>query len=218
MTFWQEIITLTPPIHRGVWNMPHKFHLYLIQIPNVLKWFPLNFQNYPPPEDPGVRGRLNECLETILNKAQEPPKSKKVQHSNAKNSVLFEAISLIIHNDRSVTLRDVFYGGYILGIQVQENMGPLRVMLWFSCYGRFCNMGLRFAKFFVFTITVFHWKIVNRGLKKQSYNFSPTFFQYFLVGSFDGLYSLINAIQIQSQVSQIIGLLQAPGCTCMSWE
>lgn len=36
-------------------------------------------QHYPPPEDPGVRGRLNECLDTILNKAQEPPKSKKVQ-------------------------------------------------------------------------------------------------------------------------------------------
>ena len=53
-------------------------------------------------DDPGVRGRLNECLETILNKAQEPPKSKKVQHSNAKNAVLMEAISLIIHSDRSV--------------------------------------------------------------------------------------------------------------------
>lgn len=52
------------------------------------------------PEDPAVRGRLTECLETILNKAQEPPKSKKVQHSNAKNAVLFEAISLIIHHDR----------------------------------------------------------------------------------------------------------------------
>ena len=51
-------------------------------------------------EDAGVRGRLTECLETILNKAQEPPKSKKVQHSNAKNAVLFEAISLIIHADR----------------------------------------------------------------------------------------------------------------------
>ncbi|KAK7604909.1 hypothetical protein V9T40_006095 [Parthenolecanium corni] len=61
-------------------------------------------QNYPPPEDPGVRGRLNECLETILNKAQEPPKSKKVQHSNAKNAVLFEAISLIIHNDSEPNL------------------------------------------------------------------------------------------------------------------
>ncbi|XP_054706198.1 AP-2 complex subunit alpha-2-like [Uloborus diversus] len=56
-------------------------------------------QNYPPPEDAGVRGRLIECLDTILNKAQEPPKSKKVQHSNAKNAVLFEAISLIIQMD-----------------------------------------------------------------------------------------------------------------------
>lgn len=56
------------------------------------------------PEDPAVRGRLTECLETILNKAQEPPKSKKVQHSNAKNAVLFEAISLIIHHDRCVTV------------------------------------------------------------------------------------------------------------------
>ncbi|XP_013773927.1 AP-2 complex subunit alpha-like [Limulus polyphemus] len=61
-------------------------------------------QNYPPPEDPGVRGRLIECLETILNKAQEPPKSKKVQHSNAKNAVLFEAISLIIHMDSEPNL------------------------------------------------------------------------------------------------------------------
>ena len=55
-------------------------------------------------EDAGVRGRLTECLETILNKAQEPPKSKKVQHSNAKNAVLFEAISLIIHADRLVVV------------------------------------------------------------------------------------------------------------------
>ncbi|XP_077995107.1 AP-2 complex subunit alpha-2-like [Glandiceps talaboti] len=61
-------------------------------------------QCYPPPEDAAVRGRLNECLETILNKAQEPPKSKKVQHSNAKNSVLFEAINLIIHHDSEPNL------------------------------------------------------------------------------------------------------------------
>ncbi|KAK2712256.1 AP-2 complex subunit alpha-like isoform X1 [Artemia franciscana] len=61
-------------------------------------------QNYPPPDDPGIRGRLTECLETILNKAQEPPKSKKVQHSNAKNAVLFEAISLIIHMDSDASL------------------------------------------------------------------------------------------------------------------
>lgn len=53
-----------------------------------------------PPEDAAVKGRLVECLETVLNKAQEPPKSKKVQHSNAKNAILFETISLIIHYDR----------------------------------------------------------------------------------------------------------------------
>lgn len=52
------------------------------------------------PEDAAVKGRLVECLETVLNKAQEPPKSKKVQHSNAKNAILFETISLIIHYDR----------------------------------------------------------------------------------------------------------------------
>uniref|UniRef100_A0A131Z2A7 AP-2 complex subunit alpha n=1 Tax=Rhipicephalus appendiculatus TaxID=34631 RepID=A0A131Z2A7_RHIAP len=57
-------------------------------------------QNYPPPEEPSVRGRLNECLESLLNKAQEPAKSKKVQHSNARHAVLFEAISLILHMDR----------------------------------------------------------------------------------------------------------------------
>uniref|UniRef100_A0A3Q3X559 AP-2 complex subunit alpha n=1 Tax=Mola mola TaxID=94237 RepID=A0A3Q3X559_MOLML len=61
-------------------------------------------QCYPPPEDAAIRSRLTECLETILNKAQEPPKSKKVQHSNAKNAVLFEAITLIIHHDSEPTL------------------------------------------------------------------------------------------------------------------
>ncbi|CBY41070.1 unnamed protein product [Oikopleura dioica] len=53
-------------------------------------------QLFPPPSE---QARLIECLEVILNKAQEPPKSKKIQHSNAKNSVLLEAINLIIHLD-----------------------------------------------------------------------------------------------------------------------
>ncbi|KAL7077418.1 hypothetical protein ACQ4LE_003385 [Meloidogyne hapla] len=61
-------------------------------------------QNYPPPEDPGNRARLLECLEGILNRAQDAPKSKKVQHANAKNAVLFEAIALIIHHDSEPNL------------------------------------------------------------------------------------------------------------------
>ncbi|KAI1712702.1 AP-2 complex subunit alpha-2 [Ditylenchus destructor] len=61
-------------------------------------------QNYPPPEEPGNRARLLEVLEGILNKAQDAPKSKKVQHANAKNAVLFEAIALIIHHDSEPSL------------------------------------------------------------------------------------------------------------------
>jgi AP-2 complex subunit alpha len=61
-------------------------------------------QNYPPPDDPSIKSRLNECLDTILQKVQEAPKSKKLQHSNAKNAVLFEAINLIIHIDSEANL------------------------------------------------------------------------------------------------------------------
>lgn len=50
-------------------------------------------------DDAIVRSRLSEALDAVLNRAQEPPKSKKIQHSNAKNAVLFEAVNLIIHFD-----------------------------------------------------------------------------------------------------------------------
>ena len=56
-------------------------------------------QLFPPPSE---QARLIDCLETILNKVQEAPKSKKIQHSNAKNAVLLEAINLIIHLDRKL--------------------------------------------------------------------------------------------------------------------
>lgn len=56
-------------------------------------------QNYPPPDEGSVKARLNQCLETVLKKADEPPKSKKVQHSNAKNAVLMESISVVINSD-----------------------------------------------------------------------------------------------------------------------
>lgn len=48
-------------------------------------------------DDPVVRARLSEALEAILNRAQEPSKSKKIQYLNSKSSVLFEGINLILH-------------------------------------------------------------------------------------------------------------------------
>ena len=60
-------------------------------------------------DDSSVYERLKESLETILNRATDPPKSKKIQHTNAKNAVLFEAINLIIHYDRYGDLRIISY-------------------------------------------------------------------------------------------------------------
>lgn len=85
-------------------------------------------QNYPPPDDPGVQGRLMECLETILNKAQEPPKLRKVQHSNAKNAVLFEAISLIIHMDSQQTQQILVRACNQLGQFLQHRETNLRYL------------------------------------------------------------------------------------------
>ena len=61
-------------------------------------------QCFPPTQDQQIRLKINECIEVILNKASDAPKSRKVQHSNAKNAVLFEAIQLIFHMDAEATL------------------------------------------------------------------------------------------------------------------
>ena len=37
MTFWQEVITLTHPIRRGVWNLLHKYKFQLYLIPRSQK-------------------------------------------------------------------------------------------------------------------------------------------------------------------------------------
>ncbi|KAJ3028653.1 hypothetical protein HDV00_010107 [Rhizophlyctis rosea] len=54
-------------------------------------------QYYPTPADPSIRSRLTAVLQAIINNAQDVPKN--VQHNNAQNAVLFEAINLAIHLD-----------------------------------------------------------------------------------------------------------------------
>ncbi|KAJ3023311.1 hypothetical protein HKX48_003595 [Thoreauomyces humboldtii] len=54
-------------------------------------------QYYPPPEDKTQRNRIVNVIQTILNNAQDIPKN--VQHNNAQNAILFEAINLAIHVD-----------------------------------------------------------------------------------------------------------------------
>ncbi|KAL0087458.1 adaptin N terminal region-domain-containing protein [Phycomyces blakesleeanus] len=59
-------------------------------------------QYYPPPEDPKLREDISELLQIIITNSQDAPKN--VQHSNAQNAVLFEAINVAIHLDSNSTI------------------------------------------------------------------------------------------------------------------
>ncbi|KAI9320609.1 adaptin N terminal region-domain-containing protein [Dichotomocladium elegans] len=59
-------------------------------------------QYYPPTEDPKLRSDISELLNIILSNSQDAPKN--IQHSNAQNAVLFEAINLAIHLDSNSTI------------------------------------------------------------------------------------------------------------------
>ncbi|KAF9983404.1 hypothetical protein BGZ65_001832 [Modicella reniformis] len=54
-------------------------------------------QYFPPTEDPNMSEMLHNVLQTIINNSQETPRN--VQHNNAQNAILFEAINLAIHLD-----------------------------------------------------------------------------------------------------------------------
>lgn len=59
-------------------------------------------QYYPPPSDRRLLQKINNILHAIISSSQD--QSKNVQHTNAQNAVLFEAISLAIHLDCESTL------------------------------------------------------------------------------------------------------------------
>lgn len=80
--------------------------MYLVCLHEVVCMFKWLYFFYL--DDAVVRARLSEALEAILNRAQEPSKSKKIQYSNSKNSVLFEGINLILHFQGSVYAVELF--------------------------------------------------------------------------------------------------------------
>lgn len=72
-------------------------------------------QYYPAPEDPTIRRTLETVLDTIINNSQDSPKN--VQHNNAQNAILFEAINLAIQLDTEsavVAKAAVLLGRFIL--------------------------------------------------------------------------------------------------------
>ncbi|XP_063689546.1 AP-2 complex subunit alpha-like isoform X5 [Bolinopsis microptera] len=113
----QALVTFTPGDYKGCVSLAvsrlsrivsstdlKDYMYYFIAAPWLSVKLLRLLQSYSQPEDGAVYERLKESLETILNRATDPPKSKKIQHTNAKNAVLFEAISLIIHYDSDAAL------------------------------------------------------------------------------------------------------------------
>ncbi|KAL7668577.1 hypothetical protein ACOME3_009274 [Neoechinorhynchus agilis] len=77
---------------------------YLIPAPWLCVALMKLLQNFPATNDAVDKDKLVDCIEGILSRNQEPPKSKKIQHTNARYAVFFEAVSLCIHLDSEPTL------------------------------------------------------------------------------------------------------------------
>jgi AP-2 complex subunit alpha len=112
----------------------HDYTYYFVAAPWLSVKIMRLLQCFPIPDDAIVRSRLSEALDAVLNRAQEPGKSKKIQHSNAKNAVLFEAVNLIIHfeGDPSLQVRACnLLGAYLTNKETNmrylalESMGKL---------------------------------------------------------------------------------------------
>ncbi|GFT93302.1 hypothetical protein NPIL_590441 [Nephila pilipes] len=71
-----------------------------VKLLRLLKYLP------PPPEHLSIKAYLTESIELIFSRAQEPPKTKKIEYRNCKNAVFFEAISYIFSLNIESPLQD----------------------------------------------------------------------------------------------------------------
>lgn len=92
-------------------------HYVYYKVPNP--WLQIKIlrllQYYPPPDNPEVVEMVNGLLQAIIDMSQETPRN--VQHNNAQNAVLFEAINLAIHlnpESKVVSNASVLLGRFIL--------------------------------------------------------------------------------------------------------
>jgi AP-2 complex subunit alpha len=78
-------------------DFPADYVYYKVPIPWLQVKLLRLLQYYPPPENKKILKVLNNTVGTIINNSHDTPKN--VQHNNAQNAVLFEAINLAIHLD-----------------------------------------------------------------------------------------------------------------------
>ncbi|ORX38335.1 adaptin N terminal region-domain-containing protein [Kockovaella imperatae] len=86
-------------------------------------------QYYPPPDNIKTIDMLNGILQAIIDASQETPRN--VQHNNAQNAVLFEAINLAIHLDPEsavVSSASILLGRFILAKETNVRYLGLEAM------------------------------------------------------------------------------------------
>ncbi|KAK0556402.1 hypothetical protein OC846_001227 [Tilletia horrida] len=96
-------------------DYPNDYIYYKVPVP----WLQIKclrlLQYYPPTDDPTLKTTIMKVIGQILENCQETPKN--VQHNNAQNAVLFEAINTAIHLDTEsavVAKAAVLLGRFIL--------------------------------------------------------------------------------------------------------
>lgn len=96
-------------------DLPMDYVYYRVPIPWLQVKLLRLLQYYPPPQNQKIKSVLHNCLMTIIDNSQDTPKN--IQHHNAQNAVLFEAINLAIHVDpesQTVAAASKLLGRFIL--------------------------------------------------------------------------------------------------------
>ncbi|KAJ3416710.1 hypothetical protein HDV05_000540 [Chytridiales sp. JEL 0842] len=105
-------------------------------------------QYYPPTSDFNMMTKLGTVLQSIIRNSEETPKN--VQHNNAQNAVLFEAINLTIHLDPESDLMDqelILLGNYLASKETNVRYLGLETMCHLAGAGsRNCMDALRVHK------------------------------------------------------------------------
>ncbi|GBM58752.1 AP-2 complex subunit alpha-2 [Araneus ventricosus] len=103
------------------------YNYYFVQAPWLSVKLLKLLQYLPFPVEPSsTKSYLMETIELIFNKAHEPPKTKKIEHRNCRNAVMFEAINYIYHVNTEYSLQ--MRACNILDMNLKQNDSNLRYL------------------------------------------------------------------------------------------
>ncbi|KAI9321993.1 adaptin N terminal region-domain-containing protein [Obelidium mucronatum] len=172
-------------------DVTSEYTYYKIPVPWLQVKLLRLLQYYPAPADPQVFRKLNDVLLYIIKNSNEVPKN--VQHNNAQNAILFEAINLCIHLDPISDLVDqtlVLLGNFIVAKETNSRYLALETMCHLAATGaRNCLDALRV-----------HQETIIASLKDKDISVRRS--------ALDLLYSMCDQTNVRVIVSELLQYLQ----------